>query len=347
MGVDRSLPEAPPRILFLLGLQRCGSTWVSNIFDSSPDSLCFMEPFSRDQGIFRALPDAPLFLEEGLPLLQERFADCFLPNLLNAKRIFSPRGLTSPAFFAMEKRLSLLLASLPWVRLQNRLQVARHINFNRFDPSAPLVRKKKRPLIALIKELRLYGKIPLLRQWFPTAKIICLLRHPCAQVESILRWLREGRLVELHRDLLVVTESLRAQRIGLGYEEILEKCRGENLAKRAALLWRVAYEAMERQLALDAEARIFLHEEFSIHPEETTQRAFAFAGIDFSQSTRRYLGKSSKADSRHGGVTNTRRNSRVHYREWRDRIDPALEADILSIVRDSPLMRHYAPAKDG
>lgn len=346
MGEDPANRGNQPRIVFLLGLQRCGSTWLANIFDSSPETLCFMEPFSRDDGIFRSLPDAPVFLDNPCPYLQESFAEDFQPRLLNAKRIFSARSIYSPAFFIAEKRLALILQHLPWTRLQARLRTSRHINFNRFESSGPVIRKNRHPTAMVIKELRLYGKIPLIRQWFPSSRIICLLRHPCALVDSVMRWFRRGRLIELERDIRVITEMFRTQKIGARYEGLIAQCQGKDLAKRIALLWRIAYESMVSQLSGDANGRVFLHEEFCLHPEETARNAFDFAGISLGTDTIQYLDNSSQKSPEHGGVTETIRSSRTHYREWRKRIDPTVEKDVMSIVHDSPLMRRFAPFEE-
>ena len=341
-----ALPDSHPRIVFLLGLQRCGSTWLANIFDSSPETLCFMEPFSRDDGIFKMLPDSMLFLNGDCPPGKEQLAHDFLCRLVNAKRIFTNQSIYSPFRFVVEKRLATLLSRVPWPRLQARIHTARHINFNRFASYAPLVAKNRAPSVYFIKELRLYGKIPWIRQWFPSAKILCLIRHPCTLVDSVLRWFQRGRLVELKHDISMITEVLSAQKIGARYQELIAQCQGDDPVKRISLLWRVAYETMAQQLAGDPAGQVLYHEDFCLEPEKETRKLFGYTGVPLGPETVNYIRRSTQSARESSGVTETLRHSCRHVQERRGAVDPAIESAVMSIVGDSPLMRHYEPTAE-
>ena len=96
---------SPESLIFVLGCQRSGTTWLANILDSSPDILLFMEPFSIPFNIFPEFPEPSFFLDHSSPHLDHFLQTEFPTRLMQYKTLISKKSLYDPARFQMERRL--------------------------------------------------------------------------------------------------------------------------------------------------------------------------------------------------------------------------------------------------
>ncbi len=335
-----------PRLTFLLGIQRSGSTWLTNILDAHEDTWVFMEPFAPDYGIFADFPETSLFLEESSPGIEQVLREKMPKRLLHYKQGVAPQTISSARWFRAQRGVLQLLLErrrlLPRT-VAARLRKTELLNLNRMDADAPIVDKSVQPETWVIKELRLAGKVKLLAKAYPEARFVALIRHPCANVQAIDAWFRKGRLKELRRDLDGFVAKLSAQVVGQGYQRELELCRRGGELERIALYWRVHNEALQRSLADNPNALVLTYEELASAPEATARRVFAHCGLSASETALRYVRKSSTSDVQPGSPITTVRDSASHYRAWEKKISPALRERALEVVNGSSLLPLFAP----
>ncbi len=332
--------------MFLLGLQRSGSTWLTNIFDAHERSWVFMEPFAPDYGIFPEFPETNFFLDESSPGLERVLRELMPKRLVHFKKLLSQRSVENARWFRAERSLvKLALSRRRWLpaSVVGRVRKTELLNLNRMDESAPLVDKVARPDAWVIKELRLAGKVRLLNHAFPEARFVALVRHPCANVQAIASWFERGRLRELRKDLDTFVPKISAQRVGERYGDQLAACRSGSELHRIALYWRVHNEALVDALVGLPNALIVTYEELASAPLPTVSRILDFCGLPSSEAVVRYVRESSTTPLTGGGLITTLRDSATHYRAWEKKVSTELREATQLMVADSPLMSRFAP----
>ncbi len=337
-------PVQVPRLTFLLGLQRSGSTWLTNILDAHERAWVFMEPFAPDYGIFPEFPETAFFLEESSPRIEQLLRERMPERLLHYKKLLTARSVQGEAWFRAERtllRLMLRQRKLLPKSVWQRVRKTELLNLNRMDDDAPIVDKVSHPDTWVIKELRLAGKLPVLRQAYPDARFVVLLRHPCANVHAIAAWFERGRLRELRRDLDTFVAKMSAQVAGARYAEQLRLCRSGTEAHLIALYWRIHNEALVDQLSGSAQALILPYEELAVSPAPTVARILDFCGLPSSASVEKYVAESSNSSVDAASPITTLRNSATHFRAWEAKIPPAVRETTLAVVQGSPLLAMF------
>jgi hypothetical protein len=342
----------PERLVLILGIQRSGSTWLANIFDHREDTLLFMEPFAPYAQIFPEAPPTSVFLTGEAPQLAELFGRPLIERLGRVKTLVARRAATDPAWFRWERRAWHWLRRLErWLPgrvampLHRRLERHHLVNLNRFDSTYPLSGKHRAPRVWAIKELRLAGWSSVLREALPGTPKIVTLRHPMANVHSILGWFKRGRLGELQADLARFLDLLSAQSAAEPYRGLIDRCRTGSLAHRVALYWRVQNEAVVRGLEGSPGFQLVVHEELASAPLATIRRVFEAAGLPASPGAEAYVTYSSESGTEVAPTspTDTNRNSAEYYRGWQAKIAPEVEDAVAAIVADSFLLPLFEP----
>jgi hypothetical protein len=303
-----------------------------------------MEPFAPAYGLFPEVPDQAFFLQSAPPAVVEVLQAQALNRLRNAKRLLSTQSITDPRLFRFERAVARLGNRVGrWLptRVERRIAHFTLLNLNRFEDSYPIFPKTKTPSHWVIKELRFAGKVPLLRDAFPDARFLVVLRSPHATVHSMLRWFSRGGLGEVRRELNSFVEKLECQRIASAYAPQIEVARAVDLAHRAALYWRVCYEQMEHTLQrVEAPYRILPYEAIARHPNAEAKALLDWAGIPWHSYTASYLDYSTAHDVHCPTATNTIRRSDTYSTAWIAEISDDVRQAVDEIVLDSPLLRH-------
>lgn len=267
---------APSSLLFVLGIQRSGTTWVANIFDASPDTLLFMEPFAPACGLFPDFPETGYFLNSAPPAITRLLRETMYRRLYRRKFLFLHRSLRSPSYFRFERGIARMAERFskfaPW-QLQRRVLQFSQLNLNRLDTFA---------------------------------------------------------------------EKLEAQAAGAEYKGLIAAA-GHDIARRAALYWRVSYETMVRQLQGSVEFRLLAYEALASRPADVAGDYFEWAGIAWAPTVSSYLEYSSGADTENPAATNTVRHSRTYYSSWREKITGEVYQAVDEMVRDSFLLENFRP----
>ena len=95
-------------LVFILGCQRSGTTWLANIFDASPDTLLFMEPFAPGYKIFPEFPAASIFLDNSSSELNHLLKVDMQARIYQNKSLLFGKSKMNPNLFHIELRLSKL-----------------------------------------------------------------------------------------------------------------------------------------------------------------------------------------------------------------------------------------------
>ncbi len=333
-------------MLFVLGIQRSGTTWVANMFDASPDTLLFMEPFAPAYGLFPEMPDQGFFLQSAPAQTQVQLAEHLHERLYRRKYLFLASSLTDPNLFRIERalvRFVTVLARYMPSHLQRRGAQFTLLNLNRFERSYPLNPKSEDPRYWIVKELRVAGQMRLLQATFARARYLAIIRSPHATVHSMLRWFSRGRLGELRQELSTFLEKLEAQNIGNDYKKLIVTAKAGSISHRAALYWRVCYETMVRELENNPRFRLVPYEAIADQATTTMSELYDWAEIPWSDAVRRYIGYSTDTDTERPTVTNTIRKSASHYWSWRHQISSDEREAVDEIVEGSFLLDVIRP----
>lgn len=332
--------------VFLLGAERCGSTWVANILDAHPDVELWMEPFADYAGLFPAVPGRNVWLGEATPELEAAIREGFaaLPGLKYP--LFHRRG-GSPRLQRAEQ--ALLRTVQRWLRQGLHLNpraLARYelLQLNAIEtPVGRLTRKRPAPLVEVTKELRLNFKAGLLRDCFPRARFVVVLRHPGAQVASILSWMGRGRLGELARALEAFGARLRGQDRLAPFERALTDLpAARTLEGTLVAWWGVSYSVLLGDLgARGAYHRVLRHERLCDATSDEVAALLAFVGLPADPAVDRYVDWSSATNPKGGSPTETVRHSAESSRAAiRSVSEPVREAcaTVLLRLRDAGLL---------
>ncbi len=296
--------------VFVLGCERSGSTWVGNILDSHPDVEFFMEPFAPYADFFPGFPGRHGEFVEDRHIAAVRAG---FQALRGSKYplVYRPG---CPAILAATERRLIGLSG----RLRKRLRLPRLtadryalLNLNTRDvPAGRLPMKRSRPTCVVAKELRANLKIPFLRKCFPDAGFIVCIRHPGAQIASIMRLWERGGLWELRASLGELRQALS----GNGRLGRYGRCQPDGNDSMEALLaawWFANYDILFGDLASSgARFMIVEHEKLSASPMEGTAQIIGFCGLRDDEQVRRFIKWStSRKEGEPVSALDTRRDS--------------------------------------
>lgn len=326
------------RDLFLLGTERSGSTWLANILDAHPAVDLVMEPFADYAGLFPEIPDRNVCVEHGSAELC-RALQAGYARLPGFQHPWLYRPGRSPWLRRGEQRavqgLRRVLrrgAGLSPQRLERYVL----LQLNSLEtPSAHLTRKRRPAALRVTKELRLNFKVPLLREAFPEARFLVVLRHPGAQIASILAWMQRGRLGELSRALTGLRDAARGQeRLRAPAEALFTGSPEDGLVTALAAWWALQHAVLLADLErVGAPHTIVRYERLAQDAGAEVEGLLGFAGLDAAVEVERYVAWSAAGDPRGGSPTETVRRSAAYAREAMAAVPPSVEA-ALRRVRD-------------
>jgi hypothetical protein len=321
-----------PQTIYVLGVERSGSTWLANIFDSSPSTLFFMEPFSAYAEIFEGW-DRLLYWSDCSQTEIQRLRDNF-DRLYDAKYFGWERHDSSPIVRRLTASLLDLHAGVSQALLARpkaTVERYRELNLNRkSNPEVYSFRKHASPEAVVIKELRLNFKIAALTRLQPNPRFIVIIRNPVSQIGSMLRLFEKGKLHELRRTLSNFVEAVGQMQRFRRFQEVLDELDAESMVETAVAYWFLNYVTLLEDLESRAcDYRVIKHEELSESPLDVARDIFDWSGLAFGPQTRDYLEASSRSDDSASSAVDTSRNSRQYYKKTYRRVDERTRNAIL------------------
>jgi hypothetical protein len=296
----------------------------------------WMEPFADYAGLFPGFPGRFLYVDapsrELCGIMSEHY------NKLE--------GFKYPLFYKSGKsllwcwadrfvlRCHRFIARLFRMRESARFQRYVLLNLNQSEiPALRLTRKVNNPAYEITKEFRLNFKASFLARLFPEAKYLILIRHPAAQLSSILSLMKRGSLMELRQHLKSFPEHILATGRFEKYRGILKEAVDlGGLDDLLIVWWIVNNEVLIEDIkASGLQFQIICHEQLSENPVSEFRKLFGFVDLNFSDEVGRYLNRSSNTSNQTGSALDTTRNSRDHYKQTIQRSDAALQEKIRNV----------------
>ncbi len=287
------------RYAFILGCERSGSTWLSNVLDAHPDIEFFMEPFADYADLF------PGFV--GRNLYMEHHSDSMMNILKKGYDNISRHKY--PLLYRREKSLYWKIADIfitnlysnigRWQHFSTPVRVKQFQLLNLNSLNVPIkwqVKKNKNAVLAITKELRLNFKVGILKRVFPQAKFLIIVRHPGAQVASIIKLFRRGNLREMKKSLHSLYPYLCASNHFDKYSKYYKYLDSEDDTRDMLLLWwLINYETLiEDCKRFGVDYRVVYHEDLSEAPDKEYQKIFTFLDLDYPLDVQSYISCSTR-----------------------------------------------------
>lgn len=312
--------------VFVLGLPRSGTTWLAKMLDSHPGVLYRHEP-----DIVRRSVEIPTMCE---PAQAERYVEATREwlNLLARTRRLKSAG-PFPIFrksyhTALEagtrKTFVTMLKLVDQVPATRRL--ARAIAIPDFvDLDSDACHR------LVIKSISALGRAGLIARAAPESRFVLMLRHPCGQIDLILRG--EHLEQDTHLDGAMVDSlagTVQARRRNLGAAQLAA------LPPLAQLAWSwlIHNEKAIEELGTAAHFKTVRHGDLAGDPHAEGRDLFAFCGLDWGPQTASFV-EASRQASGDEGYYDVKRNPEEATMGWRRRLTPAQIETIAEIVADS------------
>lgn len=330
------MSEKLPTHTFILGCERSGSTWLSNVLDAHPDIEFFMEPFADYAGIFPGFPSRNLYLESHnntlIDLVKHGYTQ--LPKMKYP--LFYKRGKSVYQKFIDNFFVNCygIARRTTKFRFPNKIEQFQLLNLNTSKvPIRQQIRKNRLPKVIATKELRLNFKIGLLHKAFPEAKYIIIIRHPGAQIASILKLFKRSSLGELKKSLYSFFDSIYNTNRFDKYHKLQEHFMvNSEMPDMLLLWWLINYEILiEDCKRYGVDFGVVYHEELSESPESEFHRIFTFLGINYPPVVKDYIIASSTKGHTVSSPVDTVRNSARDYKMALSNIEPKMKPKITKL----------------
>lgn len=289
-----------PPITFVFGLPRSGTTWLAKILDSHPDVLYRHEP---DIGTTEhTIPFYPETIDEHLDDAR-LFVDELIRN--RSRRVAASRPMFRKAYHTWPKQsLRCLIACVSWLGAYLGIEI--------LVPDFT----DEMGVHVVIKSVISMGRAGLLLG-ASGANAIIILRHPCAQITSVLRGTKTGKQDIDHVRWPILTKKLPTRSFSRAEWEAMTPV--ENLAWKWVIGNTIALKECPS-------AFVIRHEDLCFDPVGSARAIFEYLGLSWSEQTDRFLVYSTTGSSSYFGI---RRDSR---KESMKRFDGLADGDA-EIVR--------------
>lgn len=268
-------------MIFIAGIERSASTWVSNLLESHPDTEVFMEPLSVFTTRFQKWPNRFEVIDD--PDEKASYFRSELSVLKGRKRWLLTRLSEQSAAWNIDLTLAEFLVRKNLA--SDHLTDFFELNFHRKD-SYQWFPKSDSGRVDVVKTLRMNFNPLLFERIDPASKVIITVRDMASNVRSILKQMEQGNLSEL--------------------ETVLAEKYGSVNVNTVFRYWRDSYNSLFSYTDSAAtEIYIFDHTEMLFNPEKIVHELMEFTGLKKSRSVQSYLEASNRSGQ---GIHNTNRS---------------------------------------
>ncbi len=315
-------PEAIASLILILGAARSGTTWLAKIIDSHPDVLYRHEPdMTRPSPSPLSEADLPGLLalwvgDRSLRTVgkQPFFAKSWQPRW----RRWVRTALTTAARAA---------GRMPWpARALAKLPI-------------PDLVGRAAPRVA-IKSIGWGKDAAVLARTMPHSRTIFILRHPCGQVDSVMRGNRHRRFdlgtpgTDMPFDEVAAVRFAAEHGIGAAGFQALPA------AAKYAWSWRAFNEPAYAALSAQSNVHIVLYEALCAQPDTLVRQIMMFTGLSWTQQTKNFVASSSGHQGKAGYYAIVR-DAAAAATQWRTTMPAADQDAVRSVVAGSPLARFW------
>jgi len=268
-------------MIFIAGIERSASTWVSNLLESHPDTEVFMEPLSVFTTRFQSWGGRFETIDD----LNQKAGDFHseLSVLKGRKRWLLTRFTEQSAAWNLDLTLAEFLVRKNIAT--DHVTDFYELNFHRKD-SYQWIPKSDTDRVDVVKTLRLNFNPLLFELIDPDSRLIITLRDMASNVRSIMSQFERGNLSELEAAIMKEYGSIDV----------------ESVFK----YWRDSYNSLFRYVdTASIPVSVFDHTQMLKYPEDALNILMDFTGLKPSRSVNDYV----KASNRSGeGIHNTDRS---------------------------------------
>ena len=312
-------PHPTVKITWILGAPRSGTTWLGKIFDSHPDVLYRNEP---DKVLGNALPFMCRVEDlEG----QRHVARAYLDRLIDIRTLRSAGKL--PVF-----RKSYQTLKAHWLRL-GMVYGLHVVNLatrgvpwpnNKAIPEV-IDRAHQSPPTIVVKSVSACGRARLFLEALPGSRIVFIVRHPCAQVASVLRGIALGRFTNPSRELLSTDQALQLNLTTERFEALTP-------VEKLAWQWAILNQKTIDDLSAACGVRVVRYEDLVADPASVVRELFVFAGLTWHRQTADFILKSTTSNGidRYYGI---KKQSSTMIGKWHKQLAFDDQCRILDIAR--------------
>lgn len=268
-------------MIFIAGIERSASTWVSNLLDSHPDTEVFMEPLSVFTTRFQEWPNRFEIFDD---FEEKAFYFRSELSVLRGRKRWLFTGLSEQS---LAWNIDLTLAEF-FVRknlASNHVKDFFELNFHRKD-NFQWFPKSNSERVDVVKTLRMNFNPSLFERVDSSSKIIITVRDMASNVRSILKQMDQGNLSELRA--------------------VLAKKYGSIDVNTVFKYWRDSYNSLF-SYADSGATKIFIfdHTEMLFNPDRVVRELMDFTGLGNLDSVQSYLEASNRSGQ---GIHNTNRS---------------------------------------
>jgi Sulfotransferase family len=292
-------------MILLLGSPRSGTTWLGKIFDSHPDVLYRHEPDTilRNTAIpfLPKLEEIALFREAATRYL-EALAAVRHPKVAASLPMF-PKAYRS----ATLDRLHRLLGYASKAQSEAARRLGSQLTMG--VPDLAPAQGGRRQLV--IKSVTSLGRARLFAEACPEARIVHIVRHPCAQIASRLRGVKL-RLLDGGTYVKSMAETEQAHCLGFTEATMLAMSPEEQMACQ----WLVQNQKILDEMRDQTGYILLNYDEFCTEPLAQARRLFDSLGLGWHRQTEDFIASSSMANGA-GSYFSVVRDSRTESSKWR------------------------------
>jgi hypothetical protein len=273
-------------MLALIGMPRSGTTWVAKAIDSHPDTYYLHEPDSV------ARLDLPQIINgedsgQYLPYINEYLAKIEGVDKLKVvgRLPFYPKSYFNALQLSFNRLSALASKSLGQF-------------FQGIAKGSPWLIKPGKKHVTFFKSIESMGRVALLAQATPPIKMLLLVRHPCAVINSELKGEAANKFASKTPiyENWGLFEQLLASKTAVVHELTLDKIKQMTPAQRLAWRWLIYYEQLLEQSKLD-NCLLMPYEHLCVEPMTAFAEVFSFYGLSFDAQIKTYLVASTSSHS--------------------------------------------------
>lgn len=314
-------------MLAMIGMPRSGTTWVAKAIDSHPETYYLHEP---DSELRMDLPQiiANADAEQHLPLIKTYLSKI---ESVNTSKVVGRLPFYRKSYFN-SLQLGFNRSSVLANKALGRVSTA-------FAKSRPLLIKPKKHHVTFWKSIESMGRVSAISQAAPEMKILMLVRHPCAVINSELKGEAANKFASktpiyenwgLFEHLLSAESSKK-------YDLDIDKIKAMVPAERLAWRWLIYYEQLLAQAERD-NCLLMQYEYLCTEPMQAFGELLNFFNLSFDQQVKDYLVESTSSHSESYYATSKDPKKAMH--GWKSKLSIE-DIDVIQRVVGDHLNNEY------
>jgi hypothetical protein len=315
-------PDALTSPILILGAPRSGTTWLAKIIDSHPDVLYRHEPDKVGPS------PSPLTAHE-LPALLVRWVADRDAHAVTKQPYFRKSwqpGWARGVRTVLATAVSAAALMPPPFKALAGLQIP--------DMASRPARR------VAIKSVGWAEGAAVLARTLPDSRTIFILRHPCAQVASVMHGNRQRRFELKTAGTNMPFNQVRTSQFAASHGVTEREFHALSDAAKYGWNWRALNEPTYAALAELPNVHVVLYEALCAQPDALARRIVEFAGLNWNRQTEKFVARSTSHRGKAGYYT-IFRNAATAADAWRSSMPPSDQAAVRSVVAASPLARFW------